>query len=154
MHPMLHTKVVPIVFPTAISDNASPTTTEIDRDGFDYCTIYLRIGATDIAMAACKVQESDTSGSNFVDIAGTDLNSGTTDIEGNTLALPSATADNTFVVIHLDCRGRKRYLDLVLTSGNGTAGSWLYAFAILSRAKQAPVTNVGCAGTGGKVVAI
>lgn len=153
MHPMLHTKVVPIVFPTAISDNASPTTTEIDRLGFDYCSIYLRIGATDIAMAAAKVQESDTSGSNFTDITGTTLD-GSTDIEGGTLALPTAGADNTFIVWHIDCKARKRYLDLVITAGNGTAGTWLYAFAILSRAKAGPVTNAGCAGTGGKVVAL
>lgn len=153
MNPMLHTKIVPIVFPTALLDAAAATTTEIDRSGFDYCSIYVRVGASDIAATVCKVQESDTTGTNFTDVPGADLSSAV-DIEGNATALPSATDDNTFKVIHLDLRGRKRFLDLSLTGGDGTTGAWYYAFAILSRAKQGPVTNAGCAGTGGVVVAV
>lgn len=153
MNPMLHTKVVPIVFSEAIVDDAALTTTEIDRLGYDYCSIYIRVGTTDIAAVTAKVTHSDTAGSGHADITGATLDGGT-DIEGGTTTLPSATADNTFRVIHLDCRGLKRYLDLSLTAGNGTAGSWFFAWAILSRAKQAPVTNTACAGTGGVVVCV
>lgn len=151
MNHMLYTKVVPIVFSEAIVDNAALTTAEVDRLGFDYCSIYLRVGTTDIAAAVCKIQETDTSGSAYSDVV--DLASAT-DIEGGATAVPSGTADNTWRVIHIDCRNRKRYLDLALTAGDGSAGSWFFAFAILSRAKQAPTTNVGCAGTGGVVICI
>ena len=117
--------------------NASWTTVEIDTLGYNYATIIVNIGATDIAMAALKVQESDTSGSGFADISGADCDGGT-DIDGSTAALPSATDDNNVVVFQVNLRGRKRYLDLVATAGNGAAGTFASAVVVLSDSDVQP----------------
>lgn len=128
-------KYVNVIPPVAIKDNASWTTTEIDTLGFDYCTIVVNLGATDIAAAALKVQESDTSGSGFEDVTG--LVFGTsTNTAGSTSALPTATDDSDIFAFEIDLRGRKRYLDLVATAGNGTAGTYASAIAILERSKH------------------
>ena len=144
-NPLQQTKLLNICPPVAIKDNAAWTTTEIDCLGWDYCVIIFTLGATDIAMAALEVQESDTSGSGFVAVTG--LVSGTsTDIDGNTSALPSATDDNKIVAFEIDLTKRKRYLDLSATAGNGTAGTYGSAIAILYRAKSVPVncSDRGC----------
>ena len=126
-----------VIAPVAIVDNASWTTVEIDTLGYNYATIIVNIGATDIAMAALKVQESDTSGSGFADISGADCDGGT-DIDGSTAALPSATDDNNVVVFQVNLRGRKRYLDLVATAGNGAAGTFASAVVVLSDSDVQP----------------
>lgn len=133
-------KWVAITPPAAIIDNASATTTTIDTLGFDYCRILCVYGAMDIATTALKVQESDDSGmSGAADITG--LVYGTsTDISGSTSALPTATDDNKCFAFEIDLRGRKRYLDLVATLGDGAAGSYFMAFALLSRAENTGLT--------------
>jgi len=137
MRELLACKLLPIVFSEAIVDNASFTTTEMDTFGFNSALICVRVGTTDIAMTALKVQQSDTSGSGFADIDGADFN-GDTNIDGSAAALPTATDDNKFFLVHLDLRGKKRYLDLVATAGNGTAGTWMWAWAILYNADIGP----------------
>lgn len=130
-------KFVAITPPQAIVDNTSWTTAEIDTNGFDYCTIVVHLGATDIAMAALAVTESDTSGSGHANVTG--LVWGTsTNTAGSTSTLPSATDDNKFFLCQIDLRARKRYLDLTMTAGNGTAGTYAVAFAILERAAEGP----------------
>jgi hypothetical protein len=133
----LKQKIVAITPPGAIVDNAALTTTAVDTLGFAWADIYIHLGATDVAMAALKLQESDASGSGFADITGADFSSGTLS-DGTAAALPSATADNKFYAIRVDLRGRKRYLDLVATGGDGTAGAYIVAFAVLSRASEDP----------------
>ena len=138
MNQLQNTKLVSITPPAAIVDNASYTTASIDTQGFDYMQVVVYLGATDIAMTALKLQESDTDGS-YADVTG--LVFGTSsNIAGSTSTLPSATDDNKFFVFDVDLRGRKRYFDLVATAGDGTAGTFLTAFAILSRGKDQPVT--------------
>ena len=132
MNDALNQKVVAITNPVAIVDNASWTTNEIDTKGFRFLSIYVMLGALDIAIAALKATESNTSGSGHTDIAET-VYGGT----GNP-SLPSATADNNIYAIHMDLRGRKRYIDLVLTGGDGAAGSFATAWGVLSRAEQLP----------------
>lgn len=138
-------KFVQVIAPVAIVDDASWTTLEIDTLGYNYATIIFNLGATDIAMAALKVQESDTSGSGFADISGADADGGT-DIDGVTAALPSATDDGNLIVFQIDLRGRKRYLDLVATAGDGAAGTFGSAVAVLSCGDLAPesVSGAGC----------
>lgn len=138
-------KLVAITPPQAIVDNASWTTAEIDTFGFDYATIYVHFGAMDIAMVALKVTESDTAGSGHADVTG--LVFGTsTNTAGSTSTLPSATDDNKFFAFEVDLRGRKRYLDLVATGGDGAAGTFLVAWAVLERAEINPdsATDRGC----------
>lgn len=133
-------KFVSVTPPAAIVDNAGYTTAEIDTIGFDYCQIYAYVGATDIAMVALKVQESDTSGSGFADVSG--LIFGTSNnISGSASTLPSATDDNKAFLFEFSLKGRKRYLDLVATAGDGTTGTYMTAWCILSRAEEAPETQ-------------
>jgi hypothetical protein len=133
-------KWVSVTPPAAIVDNASLTTATVDTAGYAYARFFLYLGAMDIAMTALKVQESDDSGmSGAADITG--LVYGTSNgISGSASSLPSATDDNKCFVFEIDLRGRKRYLDLVATCGDGTAGTYATAFCLLSRASDAPVT--------------
>lgn len=140
-------KLVSVTPPAAIVDDAAYTTVEVDTKGWDHARFIVYIGATDIAMAALQVTESDTTGANHVAIAGTVFGTAT-DLEGNTTDLPSATDDNTFVVIDIDLRGRKRFLDLNMTAGNGTAGTFAAALCELYRGEALPTTVAGhgCSG--------
>jgi hypothetical protein len=134
-----------VISPAAISDNASPTTNSIDTKGFDYLEVDVMIGASDIAMAVLKLQSSDTDGS-YADVTG--LIWGTSaNIAGATSTLPSATDDNKIFSFQVDLRGQKRYFDLVATTGDGTAGTYITAIARLSMAKDMPTTAAeqGCA---------
>jgi hypothetical protein len=133
-------KYVQVIAPAAIVDDASFTTNEIDTLDYDYLTVIFNLGATDIAMAALKLQSSDVSGSGFADVTGLDCD-GDTDIDGSAAALPSATDDNNLVVFQVDLRGQKRYFDLVATAGNGAAGSYGSAVAILSKGAVSAVTS-------------
>lgn len=124
-------KRVPVIPPVAILDNGSYTTLVIDTLGFAYAVVLVMLGATDIAMAALKLQESDQSGAGFVDVAGANFA-----VNGT---LPSATDDNTIVAIRVDCRGgRKRYLKLVATNGDGAVGTFATAWAELSLGSIVP----------------
>jgi hypothetical protein len=140
MNSAQHDKFVSITPPAAIVDNSSYTTTAVDTKGFAYLRVFAYLGATDIAMTALKLQESDDSGmSGAADITG--LVYGTSsNVAGSTSALPSATDDNKCFVFEVDLRGRKRYIDLVATAGDGSAGTYLAAFALLSRAGDVGVT--------------
>lgn len=140
-------KLVSVTPPAAIVDNAAFTTAEVDTKGWDHARFIVYIGATDIAAAALQVTESDTTGSGHVAITGTVFGTAT-DIDGNTTALPSATDDNTFVVIDIDLRGRKRFLDLNLTAGDGTTGTFAAAWCELYRGESMPTTVAGhgCSG--------
>ena len=132
-------KIVDIGFGEALIDDASLTTAVIDLKGWDYAQVYVRVGTTDIAMAACKIQDSSTSGGSYTDVTG--LIWGTSDnIAGATSTLPSATDDGTYFVFDIDCRKVDRFIDLVATNGNGTAGGFLSAFVILSRGESSPIT--------------
>jgi hypothetical protein len=143
MNPLQNCKFVTITPPRAILDNSSWTTAEIDTAGWDYMTIVAHLGATDIAMAALAVTESDATGSGHANVTG--LIWGTsTNIDGSTSALPIATDDNTFQVAEIDLRGRKRFIDVTATNGDGTVGGFICIIAILSRGDNAvPITIAG-----------
>jgi hypothetical protein len=139
-------KVAQVIAPAAIVDNAVYANTVVNTHGYDYCTILVNVGVTDIAMAALKVQECDTSGGTYADVTG--LVYGTsTNIDGSTSALPTSTADNTVVAFDIDLRGRKKYLQLVGQAGDGSSGTYASAVALLSRGDKAP-TNAAERGCG------
>jgi hypothetical protein len=77
----------------------------------------------------------------MADVAGAIFGTSNNDT-GSASTLPAATDDNKLYAIEADLRGRKRYLDLVLTGGDGTTGTYLSALVILSRAQDAPRTAV------------
>lgn len=132
-------KLVSITPPAAISDNATLTTAEIDTLGWSELTIIVYEGATDIAMAALSVTQSDSAGSGHAAITG--LVWGTsTNIDGTTSALPSATDDNLFQVAQIDLKGKKRYIDVTATTGDGAAGSFVTILGILTRPQVSPTS--------------
>jgi hypothetical protein len=141
MIPAQNSKYVLVTPPAAILDNTSATTNSIDTLGYDYLQVVCLVGATDIAMAALKLQTSDTD-SSYADLTGAIFGT-STNIDGSTSALPTATDDNKVFVIEVDLRGKKRYFDLVATAGNGTAGTYFSAVAVLSRGEIAPITAAG-----------
>lgn len=139
MNPLQEVKVVAVTPPAAIVDNNSYTTDEIDTLGYDYLQVYVLVGATDIAMAALKLQQSDDTGQNFADVTGAVFGT-SKNTAGTTSALPSATDDNKLFCFDVSLKGKKRFFDLVATAGDGSAGTYLTAWAVLSRAKDAPVS--------------
>lgn len=144
MKPQQNFKLVSMTPPAAAVDNTSWTVAEIDTEGYEYANIVCYLGATDIAMTALSVTESDTTGTGHTDVPG--LVMGTSkDIDGNTSALPASTDDNKFVRFDIDLRGRKRYLDVTATAGDGSTGTIMTVFAILWP-KIAPnsVAECGC----------
>jgi hypothetical protein len=137
-------KVLNILPPAAIKDNAAYTTTEVDTAGWEFARFVVALGATDIAIAAMHVTEADVSATNHAEIAATDFTDATkVDIEGVALAVPADDDDNGVWIIDLDLRGRKRYLDLVLTAGDGSTGTFAAAQCWLYRGDTAPRTNAG-----------
>lgn len=136
-------KVVNACPPGAIKDNGSFTTTVIDTFGYDYLVVSFALGATDIAMAALKLTESDDSGmGGATDITGSVY--GTSSLPqvdgGGTSALPSATDDDGIFQWFVDLRGKKRYIKLVATAGDGTSGTYGAAVAFLGRGDVGPYT--------------
>lgn len=139
MIPMQNNKFVSITPPQAIVDNNSWTTGSIDTKGWDYLTVVVYLGATDIALTALKLGTSDTD-SSYSDLTGAVFGT-STNLAGSTSTLPSATDDNKFFIFEVDLRGKKRYFDLTATTGNGTTGTYLTAFAILSRGEINPIST-------------
>lgn len=143
MNPVQH-KIVRVTSPAAIVDNASLSCLAVDRKGFDFARFVFYIGAIDIALTALKIQESDTltdstTLANAADVTGAIFGTSTADT-GSASTLPSATADNTFVTVEIDLRGRKRYLNPVVTVGDGTAGGFVAVWCELYRGEQVPTT--------------
>lgn len=129
MHRALAQKTLNVTPPAAIVDNAAFPTTAIDTNGYGFLTVEVAFGAMDIAIAAMKLQESDDSGM-----------SGATDVPDSdyTGSFPGATADNTIYAWHVNLKGRKRYIDVVLTGGDGTAGTFADVKAHLSEPQILP----------------
>lgn len=148
LNPLQDVKRINLCPPSAIVDNASFTTAIIDTSGFNYLVVEFQLGASDIAMSALKLQESDTltdadTLASAADITGMVYGT-STNIAGSTSALPSATDDNKIYSFQLDLKGRKKYIDLVATAGNGSLGTYGAAKAYLCNATNAPRTASEC----------
>ena len=144
MNPLQQAKYVAAIKPAAILDNTSATATVVDTTGYDYATVIVQLGATDITLTALKLQASSTSGGTYTDITGATFDGGS-GMGGATLALPSATDDGQTCVFQVDMRGKNPFLKVVATFGDGTSGGFIAAVAVLSRGKIAPVTSTGAA---------
>lgn len=137
-------KYVLLTPPAAIKDNSSFTVAELDTLGWDYCEILVILGATDIAFTAITLQEGD------VTATMSNVTAGTWGTANNHLGvastLPVATDDNKIFKFELDLRKRKRFIDLTLTIGDGTAGGYAVVLARLSRGEITPYTaaEAGC----------
>lgn len=141
MNQMQQTKAVLVTPPAAIIDNAAVTTTAIDTLGFNKVSVYVILGATDIAMTELKLQESDASNmGSAADITGLVYGTSTDPDSGSTSALPIATDDNKVFALHCDLKGRKRYLDVSATCGDGSAGTYITIVAFLYNGLNVPTT--------------
>ena len=121
MNALDNTKIFNAIPPGVIKDDASFTAVSMDCRGYNRLEVLVTLGATDIAMAALKLQASDND-SSYSDVTGCDFSG----------ALPSATDDNgvfRMVVPQIT----KRYYKLVATAGDGTAGTYLSAVAIATK---------------------
>lgn len=125
------------IAPAAIIDNASATATAIDCQGYSYLEVPVQLGATDIAVTALRLEESDLIGSGYVDIPGANFNGGS-NVDGVALALPIATDDNQPHVFQVNLVGRRRFIRVVCTFGDGVAGGFVAATARLSSANFLP----------------
>jgi hypothetical protein len=144
MNILQQSKLVGITPPAARVDNAAVTTTAVDTFGFNKMKVVVYLGDTDIAMTALKLTESDDSGmSGATDITGAIFGTSVNPDTGATSALPTASDDNKFFVFFVDLKGRKRYIDLAATAGDGTAGTFIAAWAELSDALTVPSTAAG-----------
>jgi hypothetical protein len=144
MNILQQSKLVSITPPAARVDNAAVTTTAVDTFGFNKMKVVVYLGDTDIAMTALKLTESDDSGmSGATDITGAIFGTSVNPDTGATSALPTASDDNKFFVFFVDLKGRKRYIDLAATAGDGTAGTFIAAWAELSDALTVPSTAAG-----------
>lgn len=141
MNLMQQAKYVRAISPAAIINNSSASATVIDARDFDYCTIVVQLGATDIALTALKVEASTTSGGVYTDITGATFSGGTSP-DGTVLALPSSTDDNQTCVFQIDLRGKNPFLRVVATFGSGSTGGFIAATAILTKAHISPATSV------------
>jgi hypothetical protein len=135
-------KFVGITPPAAIVDNAAFTTAAVDTAGFRTAEIFVYFGAMDIAATVCNVRESDASNMGTPNnitgcVCGTSTNS-----DGITSTLPTATSDNTLIKFEIPLQGRKRYLDVEVTGGDGSAGTFMTAFALLSDGDNDPSSAV------------
>lgn len=135
MNVLQNIEVRKLIEPAAIVDNAAFTTDTIDTKGASELLFIVQFGAMDIAAAAFKLQESDDSGmSGAVDVPGADFSV-------SPLTLPSATADHLLFLIHVSNRGnRKRYLDVSLTGGDGSVGSYASGVVLLAKEATNPST--------------
>jgi len=124
MNALQNVKVVNVTPPAAIVDNASFTTNSIDTAGYGKLAVYFSLGATDIAMAALKLQEADDD-SAYGDITGCVYGA------SGAPALPSATDDNKVFGFFVNLAGRKRYIDVVATAGDGSTGTFGSCIAVL-----------------------
>jgi hypothetical protein len=139
MQNLAATKAAILVSPQS---DTNPTESYVDTLGFDSALVLISLGATGASgISALKLQESDASGSGYADIVDFDGDSTYTDIEGSTLALPGAGNDDEVWVVHIDLRGRKRYLKCVVDST--TNASVLGVTAVLGRAGESIATNAG-----------
>lgn len=122
------------ISPAALVDDATATATAVDTKDARYAELIVQLGATDIALTACKLQECDTSGGSYSDVTGATFDGGT-DPFGTTLALPSATDDNQTLVFQVNLDATKRYLKLVVTFDDGSVGGYVAAVARLSETR-------------------
>lgn len=120
--------------PAAILDAASATVAATDTLGASFVVFLFSLGATDIATAVVKLTECATSGGSYTDISGAAF-SGSTGIT----RLPQAGDDNTLFAIYwkLGADGL-RYIKPVFTAGDGSAGTYVSAIAMLDQIAEVP----------------
>lgn len=116
--------------PGAIKDNAAFTSNVLDKaelipQDAKGVLFLVQLGATDIAMAALKVMQSDTLTN------GTTLGGSPAEVH-DVVTKPGEDDDNGLFAIYVPiAKWTERYLQLQASAGNGSAGTYLSALAIV-----------------------
>lgn len=141
MQRLQNLKTVNVTSPGPISDDAALVTNTIDVAGYEEMLIIFTVGAIDIVMTGLKLLESDLSNMG----GATDVPNANFGVSGQ--GLPGATEDDLVFGIHvkLGGGGRKRYMDLLATTGNGVAGTYASCVAVLSKSEisQSSISDRG-----------
>jgi hypothetical protein len=122
--------VLAAIPPGVIKDNAAFVSNAIDLAaeavrGAQFVVFAVQLGATDIPLAVFKVMQSDTL-TNPTTLGGVP----TEVVDVTDSVTPGTTDDNKIYLISIDLRAtRNRYLQLQVTAGNGTSGTYLSALA-------------------------
>ena len=139
MVPNYQEKTVVSVPPQSVADNTSVTCAAVDTYGFEYAEFTFVWGVTALALSTLKIQESDFANmSSPDDITGTVFGTDDNDT-GSASTLPSATDDNKAFSVMVDLRGRKRYIQPVIStpvSANNTG--LMTVICKLGRPHEAP----------------
>lgn len=125
-----------IIRPQAATATVTPGT-GIDRRGYNHATVVLELGAVSGTTPTCdvKIQESDASGSGFVDVTGA------------VFSQKAAAAASKTYVGSLDLRPRKRYLRAVATIA-GTTPSFGIAVQFVLSSPGVSVSDTDWSGVG------
>jgi hypothetical protein len=144
-------KVISVIAPQSVATNATPTG-NIDRLGFDYVAVDVQLDSqtsTTSKPATLKLTESDdTVATNFAAI--TAFTGGTQVNTTSGFVIPNAQAGANVFRFGVDCRARKRYLKVSVTSGD--AAQIMGVTASLRRAKEVPATGTATAHASGGLV--
>lgn len=132
---MNNINVKPVIAPVTVSDNTAQVGTAVDALGFDSVTYVIQTGTLADADATFTtlLQESDSSGSGYTDVADVDLI--------GTEALASFVFSDDGKCFKLGYKGAKRYTKLTITPAANASGAPLSAIAILGHPKSAPTDN-------------
>lgn len=123
------TKDIVSLEPQARINDSAAVCSAADRRGFDFAVVKLLLGANDVGLTVCKLQESNDN-STWTDIPGTDYTTDGTP--------PGGSDQNKLYIWDVDLRGRMRYLRPALTVGDGTNGAFLAVLVSLGRAEHSP----------------
>lgn len=123
------------ISPVSVSDNTAQTGQVVDRQGYDSLTYVIAIGSVADADATFTVllQECDTSGGTYTDVADADLI--------GTEALASFQFDDDNECRKLGYKGAKRYTKLTITPANNASAALVSAVAILGHPRLSPTAN-------------
>lgn len=137
MQRLQNLKSVIVTSPAAIVNNGAFITNTIDTAGYEEMLIIFMVGSIDAIMTGLKLQESDLSNMG----GATDVPNANFGVTGE--GLPSAAEDDLLFGIHvkLGSGGRKRYMDLLATTGIGVAGTYGSCVAILSKNDISPASK-------------
>jgi hypothetical protein len=118
--------------PTAVKDGAVFVTNAIDTAGFSKLAIYVSLGTIDATMTVLKVRESDASDmSSPADVSGLVYGTSVNPETNATSALPTSADGGKVYAFFLSLQGRKRYIDVDITAGDGAAGTFGSGIAFL-----------------------
>ena len=134
-------RLLQAIIPGVIKDDGAFTAQVIDtaQDGGGEELVFVaQIGSIDADMAALKVMQSDTK-TNATTLGGTP----TTVVDVLATTTPGDANDNDVVVVRVNLKGpHSRYMQLQATAGDGAAGTYLSAIAMITNS-NVPPTNLG-----------